>query len=80
VLAKTFCRVSGSGKTPHQQVPRSDGRNPSYPKIDAVLQSPSLFLRSQIKSTTGDFVELNEGLKESRVGLGIAQVATEEKS
>jgi len=61
-------------------VPICDGRNPSYPKIDAVLESPSLFLTSQSKSTAGDFVELNEGLKEPRVGHGVAQVVAEKSS
>ena len=77
LFAKTFYGVSGSGKTPRQQGLRCDGRNPSYPKIDAVLQSPSLFFASQSKSTAGDFVELNEGLKEPRVGSGVAEVLTE---
>ena len=54
--------------------------NPSYPKIDAILESPSLFLTSQSKSTADDFVELNEGLKKPRVGSGIAEVLTEEGS
>jgi len=61
-------------------VPRCDGRNFAHPKIDAVLQSPSLFLTSQSKSSTVDFVELNEGLKEPRVGLRVAQVVAEETS
>ena len=61
-------------------MPRSDGRNSAHPKIDAVLQSPSLFLTTQSKSSTVDFVELGEGLKEPRVGFGVAQVLTEESS
>jgi len=44
------------------------------------LESPSLFLTSQSKSTAVDFVELNEGLKEPRVGFGVAEVVTEESS
>jgi len=61
-------------------VPRYNSRNPAHPKIDAVLESPSLFLTSQNKSTVDDFVELNESLKEPRVGFGIAEVVTEESS
>jgi len=57
-----------------------DSRNPAYPKIDTVLESPSLFLTSQNNSSVGDFVELNEGLEEPRVGFGVAEVATEENS
>ena len=63
---------------PRQQVPRCGSRNPTYPKIDTVLDSPSLFLTSQNNSSVGDFVELNEGLEELRVGFGVAEVATEE--
>ena len=59
---------------------KCDGRNHSYPKIDTILESPSLFLTSQSKSTADDFVELNESLKEPRVGSGIAEVLTEEGS
>ena len=51
---------------------------PSYPKTDAVLESPSLFLMPQSKSTADDFVKLNKGLKEPRVGSGIAEVLTKE--
>ena len=61
-------------------MPRDDSRNPAHPKIDSVLESPSFFFTSQSKSTTVDFVELNEGLKEPRVGLGIAKVVTEKSS
>jgi len=42
------------------------------------LESPSLFLTSQSKSTVEHFVELNEGSKEPRVGFGVAEVVTEE--
>ena len=61
-------------------MPRCDSRNPTNPKIEAVLESPILFLTSQSKSSTSDFVELNEGLKKPRVGSGVAEVVTEESS
>ena len=80
LLAKTFYTVSVSGRAPRQTIPRCDSRNPAHPKIDAVLKSPSLFLTSQSKSTVLDFVELNEGSKEPRVGSGVAQVVTEGNS
>ena len=48
--------------------------------MDTVLESPSLFLTSQSKSTVEGFIELNKGLKELRVGFGVAEVATEEVS
>jgi len=67
-------------KEPRQQVPRCDSRNPAHQKIDAILESPSLFLTPQSKPTVEDFVELNEGLKKPRVGFGVAEVATEEVS
>ena len=44
------------------------------------MESPSLFLTSQSKSTVDDFIELNEGLEEFRVGFGVAEVVTEEGS
>jgi len=44
------------------------------------LESPNLFLTSQSTSTVEGFIELNEGLKETRVGFGVAEVATEEVS
>jgi len=61
-----------------QEVPRRDGQSSAHLKINAVLESPSLFLTSQSKSTVDDFVELNEGLKEPRVGFGVTEVVTEE--
>ena len=59
-------------------MPRCDSQNPAHSKIDVVFESPSLFLTSQSTSGASDFVELNESLKEPRVGLGVAQVVTEE--
>jgi len=63
-----------------QQELRCGIRNPTHLKVDAILESPSLFLIPQSKSAVDDLVELNEGLKELWVGFGVAEVVTEEGS
>ena len=61
-------------------MPKFDGRDPTHPNIEAALESPSLFLTSQSESTAVNFVELNEGFQEPRVGHGVAEVLAEESS
>ena len=55
-----------------------NSRNSIYPKIDVVLESPSLLLTSQSTSAILDFVKLDEGLEELRVGFALMEIATEE--
>ena len=59
---------------------RCNSRNPTHSNIDAVLESPSCFLTPQSAPTAGDSIELNEGLKELRVGFGVAEMVTKEVS
>ena len=63
-----------------QQELQCGSRNHTHLKVDAILESPSLFLAPQSKSAVHDLVELNEGLKEFGVGFGVAEVMTEEGS
>jgi hypothetical protein len=47
-------------------------------KFDAILSGPSLLVIPQSKPAIDDLVELNEGLKELWVGLGVAKMESEE--
>ena len=42
------------------------------------MESPGFLLAPQGESTVEDLVKLNEGLKELRVGFGVAEVVAEE--
>ena len=63
-----------------QRYLRCSNRDPIHPNINAVTESPCLFLRSQSESAVLDLVKLNERLKELGIGLGVPKVMTEEAS
>jgi hypothetical protein len=62
----------------HQQELNGDSRNATHMKFDAILCGPGYLLIPQSKPTIDDLVELNEGLEELWVGLGVAKMASEE--